>query len=139
MTFKELKESIERMESYGVSLDHTAWVTTPKHEDRVFVCNQLKYSCVGGGEMYIETEEVSWPEPTDYKECFSMLEVVDKVLYLTKDPLSPIKDCPALTALLYGVCQNDHKRFEEATRIVGLFIEEALNRRGSKQWKQSLT
>lgn len=127
MTFKELKESIERMESYGVSLDHTAWVTTPKHEDRVFVCNQLKYSCVGGGEMYLETEEVSWPEPTDYKECFSMLEVVDKVLYLTKDPLSPIKDCPALTTLLYRVCQEDVERFEEATRIVGLFIEEALN------------
>ena len=127
MTFKELKESIERMESYGVSLDHTAWVTTPKHEDRVFVCNQLKYFCVGEGEMYIETEEVSWPEPTDYKECASMLEDVEKVLYLTKDPLSPIEDCPALTTLLYRVCQEDVERFEEATRIVGLFIEEALN------------
>ena len=56
-----------------------------------------------------------------------MNEAVEKVLYLTKDPLSPIENGPAVTTLLFKVCQNDHERFDEAVRLVGLFVEEAMS------------
>lgn len=32
---------------------------------------------------------------------------------------------PALTTLLYQVCGKDAEKFEEACRLVGLFIEQA--------------
>ena len=50
------------------------------------------------------------------------------VLFRTTDPTVVIdgKPVPALTSLLHRVCQNDPERFEEATRIVALFINEAL-------------
>lgn len=33
---------------------------------------------------------------------------------------------PALTTLLYRVCDNNEEKFEEACRVVNLFIEQAL-------------
>ena len=56
-----------------------------------------------------------------------MNEAVEKVLYSTKDPLSPIENGPAVTTLLFKVCQNDHERFDEAIRLVGLFVEGAMS------------
>ncbi len=52
----------------------------------------------------------------------------DPVLYLTVDPTVVIdgQPVPALTSLLHRVCGNDPDKFEEATRIVALFIKEAM-------------
>lgn len=46
----------------------------------------------------------------------------------TKDPENRLlgNPVPALTTLLYKVCDQDQNKFEEATRLVDLFIEEAL-------------
>jgi hypothetical protein len=55
---------------------------------------------------------------------------VDQVLYGTLDPtvlLDDGKPLPAMTTMLYRVCDNDEKKFEEAARIVGLFIKAALS------------
>lgn len=53
---------------------------------------------------------------------------IDMVLYKTTDPSALLdgRALPALTVLLHRMCQNDPDRFEEALRIVGLFIAEAL-------------
>lgn len=55
-------------------------------------------------------------------------------LMATKDPEHFImgQPIPALTTLLHGVCGNDPEKFEEATRLIELFIEEALRRREAK-------
>lgn len=42
--------------------------------------------------------------------------------YSTTDPQTGL---PALTTLLYKVCGNDPPKFDEACRLVGLFIEQA--------------
>jgi hypothetical protein len=55
---------------------------------------------------------------------------VDRVLYGTLDPtvlLDDGKPLPAMTTMLYRVCDNDKKKFEEAARLVGLFIKAALS------------
>jgi len=51
---------------------------------------------------------------------------VTKVLYGTVDPDHWLlgSKVPAMTTLLYRVCDNDSNKFEEATRLVQLFIEE---------------
>jgi hypothetical protein len=56
-------------------------------------------------------------------------EQVTVVLYTTKDPLNKIgvHDIPAMTTMLYRVCGNDSGKFDEAMRLVELFIIEALN------------
>lgn len=56
---------------------------------------------------------------------------VDRVLFKTVDPTVILdgKPIPAMTTLLYRVCDNDTEKFEEATRLVGLFIREALDAR----------
>jgi hypothetical protein len=53
---------------------------------------------------------------------------VERVLYATKDPTVLLGDdaVPAMTSLLFRVCGNDADKFEEACRIVELFIVEAL-------------
>lgn len=51
--------------------------------------------------------------------------VIKNVLFSTFDPKHP--GYPALTTLLFAVCDNDDEKFDEATRIVELFIEKALN------------
>lgn len=59
-----------------------------------------------------------------------MTEPKDFYLYRTKDPESPI-GVPASTTLLYEVCNNDPRKFDEAIRLVMLFVEEA--RRGDSR------
>ena len=48
----------------------------------------------------------------------------ESYFYTTKDPLSPIQGAPALTTLLYEVCKNDSVVFDNACRLVGLFVEQ---------------
>lgn len=54
--------------------------------------------------------------------------LVDQVLFTTNDPTKLIdgRPVPAMTTLLYGVCGNDADKFEEATRLVELFIRKTL-------------
>ena len=54
---------------------------------------------------------------------------IERVLYGTADPTVSLdgKSVPAMTTRLYRVCDNDPKKFEEATRLLELFIEEALS------------
>lgn len=55
-------------------------------------------------------------------------EQFDLITYGTVDPMYRIdaKPVPAMTTMLYGVCNNDEKRFEEALRLVRLFCEAAV-------------
>lgn len=48
-----------------------------------------------------------------------------KFFFITKDPQAPISSCPALTTLLYKVRDGDQAKFEEATRLVELFMADA--------------
>ena len=59
---------------------------------------------------------------------FRFDDPVEFIQYRTTDPTNIVlgKPAPAATTLLYNVCQNDPVRFEEAVRLVGLFIAEAL-------------
>jgi hypothetical protein len=52
-----------------------------------------------------------------------------QIMFRTIDPtvLLDGRPVPAMTTLLYSICDNDPDKFEEATRIVQLFISEALN------------
>lgn len=68
------------------------------------------------------------------------LDHVDIIMMQTKDPTTLIEglSVPALTTLLYRVCDNDERRFEEADRLVRLFIETAIadtKRRYSLDWQ----
>uniref|UniRef100_A0AAU6VZX4 Uncharacterized protein n=1 Tax=Pseudomonas phage Arace01 TaxID=3138526 RepID=A0AAU6VZX4_9VIRU len=58
-----------------------------------------------------------------------MSNEVERVLYSTKDPLNILGDntIPAMTTMLYKVCGNDSAKFDEAMRLVTLFVEQALN------------
>ena len=42
--------------------------------------------------------------------------------YHTIDPEAPFKGCPAVTTLLFKVCDNNYAKFDEATRLIHLFI-----------------
>lgn len=53
-----------------------------------------------------------------------MTEPKDFYLYRAKDPESPI-GAPASTTLLYEVCNNDPRKFDEAIRLIRLFVEQA--------------
>jgi hypothetical protein len=53
----------------------------------------------------------------------------DPWFYTTVDPTHLHRDgkpLPAGTVLLYRVCDNDPDKFEEACRLVGLFVKTAL-------------
>lgn len=53
--------------------------------------------------------------------------LVERVLYGTTDPKqTEIPNCPALTTLLYRVAGNQPIIFDEATRVVELFIRKAI-------------
>ena len=54
---------------------------------------------------------------------------VDSILYKTVDPSVSLdgSPLPAMTTMLYRVCDNDPAKFEEATRLIELFIKEALS------------
>ena len=48
------------------------------------------------------------------------------VLFNTVDPMNPVGlpgGTPALTTLLYKVCDNDMEKFDEACRIICLFLD----------------
>jgi hypothetical protein len=53
---------------------------------------------------------------------------IELLLYATRDPAALFQGAPvpALTTLLYGVCDNDPDKFNEAVRLVRLFITDAL-------------
>jgi gamma-glutamyl:cysteine ligase YbdK (ATP-grasp superfamily) len=53
---------------------------------------------------------------------------IEQVLFRTIDPTVRLdgRPMPALTTLLLRVCGDDAEKFEEATRIVELFIQAAL-------------
>lgn len=55
-----------------------------------------------------------------------MSEKHNAVLYGTLDPTNPVGlpgGTPALTTLLYKVCDNDMAKFDEACRILSLFLD----------------
>jgi hypothetical protein len=56
---------------------------------------------------------------------------IERVLFATIDPETLIDGRPvmALTTMLYRVCDGDDRKYKEATRLVELFIAEALKRR----------
>lgn len=53
-------------------------------------------------------------------------DFADRILIKTQDPEHTIGPgpVPALTTLLLKVCDRDHKKFDEAVRIIKLFIAE---------------
>lgn len=53
-------------------------------------------------------------------------QIKERVQYTTVDPTGPFKSCPALTTLLIRVCKSDDEMFEEATRLIDLFVEQAI-------------
>lgn len=54
---------------------------------------------------------------------------LDIIAMTTEDPDAGV---PALTTLLYRVCGKDEEKFEEACRLVNLFIEQALKGNGKQ-------
>jgi hypothetical protein len=65
----------------------------------------------------------------------ALAEQVGRIMMMTKDPTvmfprdtagKPPAPMPAITSLLYRVCDNDQTKFEEACRLVELFIVAAL-------------
>lgn len=57
-----------------------------------------------------------------------MTSVTEKILLTTLDPTVNLngRPVPAITTLLHRVCDNNEDMFQEATRIVELFINKAL-------------
>ena len=59
-------------------------------------------------------------------------EIIEYALYASVDPTVNFPtekgpgDMPALTTLLHRVCNNDAAKFEEATRLVTIFMEKAI-------------
>ena len=47
------------------------------------------------------------------------------LFYSVEDPTSPLAQCPAMTTMLFKVCNRDHDKFDEAMRLVGLFMAAA--------------
>lgn len=50
----------------------------------------------------------------------------DRILFTTHDSEH---DVPALTTLLYKVCDQDKGKFEEACRLIELFVNKALEQK----------
>lgn len=48
------------------------------------------------------------------------MDKIDIAQMITEDPQN---DVPALTTLLYKVCDNDDVKFDEACRLLRLFME----------------
>lgn len=59
-------------------------------------------------------------------------EIIERALYATVDPTVTFPtpkgsgDMPALTTLLHRVCGNDRQKFEEATRLLELFMTKTI-------------
>lgn len=43
-------------------------------------------------------------------------------MFHTVDPEGPFDSCPAMTTLLFKICNNDVHKFNEAIRLVHLFV-----------------
>lgn len=56
-------------------------------------------------------------------------EEIHRILIGTVDPTVMLHDgpVPAMSTLLYRVCDGDAKKFDEATRLIGLFVGNALS------------
>lgn len=52
----------------------------------------------------------------------------DNIVFGVKDPKSTLPDCPAMTTMMYRVCGNDEAKFDEAMRLVGLFMVAAYDK-----------
>jgi hypothetical protein len=54
-------------------------------------------------------------------------EVMERVIFRTIDPTISLdgRPVPAMTTLLYRVCDDDPDKLEEATRLIELFIRDA--------------
>jgi hypothetical protein len=59
------------------------------------------------------TEDEIKPHPTE------------KLLYTVIDPKAKLSKCPAMTTLLYQVCNNQIPPFEKAIELIELFMEAA--------------
>lgn len=57
-----------------------------------------------------------------------MADLEDKpFFYATLDPTSPLgPNTPALTTLMFKVCDNNVEKFNEACRLIGLFANKAI-------------
>jgi hypothetical protein len=57
-------------------------------------------------------------------------QIKERTLYGTYDPTIEFPDgeysMPALTTVLHRLCGNDRAKFEEATRLINLFLDTAL-------------
>lgn len=53
---------------------------------------------------------------------------INRILFGTTDPTVNLEGTPvpALTTLLYRVCDENQDKFKEATRVVELFIRKAI-------------
>ena len=47
------------------------------------------------------------------------------LFYSIQDPIAALPQCPAMATMLFKVCNRDHDKFEEAMRLVGLFMQAA--------------
>lgn len=47
------------------------------------------------------------------------------LFYSVQDPNSLLPECPAMTTMLLKVCDRDHIKFDEAMRLIGLFMAAA--------------
>lgn len=58
---------------------------------------------------------------------------VTAVLFRATDPNNRLggRSLPAMTTMLYRICDDDQNKFDEACRLIGLFIEEAFRYEGS--------
>jgi hypothetical protein len=57
-----------------------------------------------------------------------MTDHIEPLFYTVHDPENLFHDgmpVPAITTLLYKVCQNDHQLFDEAVRLMRLMMEAA--------------
>lgn len=67
------------------------------------------------------------------------MDSIDISMIQANDPENTIKlgdeatnRVPALTTLLYKVCDNDANKFHEATRLIRIFMEQAITDHGGK-------
>lgn len=50
---------------------------------------------------------------------------IDDLFYQVIDPEAALQRCPAMTTMLFKVCSQDNDKFNEAIRIITLFMNAA--------------
>lgn len=55
-------------------------------------------------------------------------QIIERIMLQTKDPTVDLHGhpIPALTTLLHRVCDNDPGKYEEAVRLIELFIQKTI-------------